>query len=426
MGRRVTSKCVAVLALLASGLGQIAAARAETMLTLWSQWADHDSKRAFVSDAIKAFEAANPGVKLKTTWYEKNALYTALKTALRAGQGPDIFALENDQFEYVQNNLLLDLTGGLDWSAIEPWAKKAWTFEGKAYAFPLEAWTLEVYYNKKIMSDLGVSAPPGGQMSYEAFLETVRKSAAERITPISLGVGDRPFPGAFLTQEALLKMLGTEDYGRLLAGQLSWRDTRAVAALMLVKRIIDAGGLPRNFTSLKLGESHAYFYGNPTSALFLSGSYYTSRAFNPPEKGGQPADFPLGIMNYPALPGAACNSCKTLAVGGSYVVNARTRYPDLAVRFLNSMATPAMGEKWVENVLVQTGIKVDPGKIKGRYAGYFRELAAANADATYFIGLPISVLTGARKETFAQVVNLAFPAGLMSVQEVVDRMEAAR
>ena len=39
-----------------------AAVRAQTALTLWSHWADHDSKRAFVEGAARTFEKANPGV----------------------------------------------------------------------------------------------------------------------------------------------------------------------------------------------------------------------------------------------------------------------------------------------------------------------------------------------------------------------------
>ena len=62
-------------------------AMAQVKLTMWSHWAAEKIKRDFVEDAIKRFEAANPGVKIEASWYEKTALYAALKTALRAGTG---------------------------------------------------------------------------------------------------------------------------------------------------------------------------------------------------------------------------------------------------------------------------------------------------------------------------------------------------
>ncbi len=409
--------CASVM--LASGM-----ARAQTEITLWSHWAAEKIKRDFVEDAIKRFEAQNPGVKVKASWYEKNALYAALKTALRAGQGPDVFYAEPDQVEYMENGLLLDLAG-LNWSNIEPWAKEAWSHKGKAYGFPLEASTVELYYNRKILDDLAVQVPASLQLSADTFADLVKKAKAKGIVPMALGVGDRPFPGAYLTHEALLKRLGTEDYGKLLTGKLAWTDPRVVDTLRWVRGLLDAGLLPPSFTSLKLGEAHSFFHTNPGAAMFLNGSWYTSRAFNPPDEGGQPAGFPLGIMKYPAVPNAVCPECRTLSVQGSYVVNADTKRPKEAVAFLNSMADPEVGNRWLEQVLVQTGIKSDASKIAGPNAEYFKMLAAANSGAKYFFGLPSQVMQGKPREVFTQVINNALPAGTISVDDAVKQLEAA-
>ena len=84
--------------------------------------------------------------------------------------------------------------------------------------------------------------------------------------------------------------------------------------LRMIRSWTEAGMLPTTFTTLKLGEAHAYFHTNPGAVTMLIGSWYTSRAFNPPDQGGQPKDFPLGIMKFPSIPGAACNECRTLSV----------------------------------------------------------------------------------------------------------------
>ena len=393
-------------------------------LTLWTHWAAEQIKRQYVEEAIAAFEKSNPGVKIKASWYEKNALYAALKTALRAGQAPDLFYAEPDQVEYMDNGFLLDLSG-LNWANVEPWAKQAWTYKGKPYGLPLEAWTVEVYYNKKLMDELAGKVPANLQLSSNAFLDVVKKAKAKGVTPMSLGAGDRPFTGAHLTHEALLQKLGTEDYGKLLQGKLAWSDPRVVDTLKWLKGAIDAGLLPTTFTSLKLGEAHTYFHTNPGALMFMVGSWYTSRAFNTPDKGGQPAGFPLGIMRMPAVPNAACNECRTIAVGGSYVANADTKHPKEAIAFLNSFATPEMGNKWLERVLVQTGIKSDPSKITGPNAEYFKMLEASNRGAKYYFGIPIQRMQGKPKEVFTQVINNAFPAGTIDVDGVVKQMTAA-
>jgi multiple sugar transport system substrate-binding protein len=417
---------LALVFLMAVFVFNAAPLKAETVITLWSHWADHESKRNFVEDAARAFENANPGIQVKVTWYEKQALYAALKTALRAGQAPDIFYAETNQVEYLENNMLYDLSKGLNWNNIESWAKDGWSYKGGVYGLPLEAWSVELYYNKKMLADLGFKLPAGKQFSQAKFLELVKNTRAAGITPIALGVGDRPYPGAFLTHEALLKRLGIDDYDKLLKGRLDWGDPRVRAALESVKAIIDAGALPSSFSTLKLGESHFYFHTKPGALMFLMGSFYPSRAFNPTDKGGQPADFQLGIMQYPAVDNGACNNCKTITIGGSYVVNAASKNPDAAINFLNSLATPEMGNKWLETVLVQTGIKADPSKITGPYAAYFQELAAIDAPCKFYPDLPLGAMHGNAKEVFTQVVNQAFPAGLLSVDEVIAKMNAVR
>src|SRR5918999_4703177 len=215
-------------------------ALAQVKLTLWSHWAAEKIKRDFVEDAIKRFEAANPGVKIEASWYEKTALYAALKTALRAGTAPDVFYAEPDQVEYMENALLLDLTP-LNWAAIEPWAKESWSYKGKPYGLPLEAWTVEVYYNKKLMADLGIQVPPSLQLDAKTTTDLAKRARAKNITPMALGVGDRPYPGAHLTHEALLKKLGVADYDNLLQGKLSWSDPRVVETLRVVRGWVDAG-----------------------------------------------------------------------------------------------------------------------------------------------------------------------------------------
>ena len=394
-------------------------------LTLWSHWADQQTKVDFIEGAARAFEEANPGVTINISWYQKEPLYAALKTALTAGQGPDIFYAEPDQTEYMANGLLLDLGDKLNWDAIEPWATEVWGYEGGAYGFPLEAWTVETYVNTQLLADMGVDMPVSG-VEGQAFVDAVKTIADGGATPLAQGVADRPYPGAFLTTEILVKKLGAEDYAKLLKGEgVTWDDPRVREALEYAKEIIDAGAFPASLSSLKLGEAHRYFHTQPGAAMFQMGSFYPSRAFATPDEGGQPADFPLGIVNGPIPEGAACPTCKTIAVGGSFVINSATEHPDLAVAFLNSMATPEMGNAWLEANLVQTGIKADPSSITGDKADYLQKLAAANEGAVYTYGIPVQQMQGEPRETFTQVINQAFPAGLLSVDDVIEMMSAS-
>jgi len=400
-------------------------ARAQTVITLWSHWADHDSKVNFVETAAKNFEKKHPDSKVKITWYEKKALYPALKVALSAGKAPDIFYSEVDQIEYIENNFLLPLDDLIDWQNIEKWARDAWTFNGKTYGFPLESSTIELYYNKDLLKKLGFQLPPNAQFNQKQFTDLVRKAVAAGITPLAQGVGDRPFPGHYFTYQTLLIKLGRADYHKLLTGKLSYKDPRVVEHLKWVKELIDAGLYPKSFTTQKLGETHYYFHTKPGALMVAMGSWYTTRAFNPVDKGGQPENFPLGIMQFPAPDGAACPNCKTAALGGSYSINAATKHPALCAALLNEMATPEMGTRWLTDVLVQSGVKGDTSQMTGKYKAYFEEITARNTGTEVYIGLPHQTYTGQCRDAAVQVMNVAFPAGLISVDDTVAQMDSA-
>jgi multiple sugar transport system substrate-binding protein len=155
------------------------------------------------------------------------------------------------------------------------------------------------------------------------------------------------------------------------------------------------------------------------------GSWYTGRAFVPEEKGGQPQDFPLGVMQYPAMDGGACNHCKTSAIGASFAINAASKHKEIAAEYLNAMSTPEMGKMWIETVYLQTGIKADVNSFSGPHAAYFTELMARQKGADYFIGIPLDLVRGQCKDSFAQVLNSAFPGGLLSVDQAAKMMNTA-
>src|SRR5437660_6947192 len=295
--------------------GVTRASAQDVTLEVWSHEADEPAKVAFRELAARNLEKSHPGVKVKITWYEKNPLFAALKTALPAGKGPDVFYLEPDQTEYIAANYIVPLDDSVNWNQIEPWARKVWTHNGKTYGVPQEAYTNEIYYNKDLLKKLGVELPANAQFTQAQFLDLVKKAKAANIVPIAQGVGDRPFPGAYILGEALLRKLGKDDYAKLWNGQLSYEDPRVVDVFKWTKELVDAGAYPKNFMTLKLGESHYYFYSNPGALILPMGSFYTGRAFVPEDKGRQPPTFPLGIMHFPAMDRGACNECKTWPTG---------------------------------------------------------------------------------------------------------------
>jgi multiple sugar transport system substrate-binding protein len=417
----------AALGLFAAATPAIAqpTASAPQTVTMWSHWPDEASKRGYVEGRVRAFEASNPQCRIRLSFIQKADIYTSARAAVRTGQAPDIFWLEPDEIAFARNGFLEPLDKYVDLNGLEDWARASWTHNGRVYGLPLEAYTVELYYNRDRVRALGVEVPANAQMNQAQFTDLVRRGVAAGVTPLAQGVADRPFPGAYFLEEVLLRRLGPDDYRKLLTGQLPFRDPRVMAAMTWVRELVDIGAYPRSLATLKLGESHYYFHTNPGALMFPIASWYTGRAFVPPESGGQPPGFPLGLMQYPVMDNSDCPECKTLAVGGSYVMYSRSRNKECAGALLNSFVNIESGNQWMESVLLQTGIRTDPSRISGINAPYFRELQQRSEGARFFIGTPLQYMTGRCADTFQQVLNRALPGGQISPQDAAAQMDAA-
>jgi multiple sugar transport system substrate-binding protein len=391
-------------------------------LTVWSHEADEPAKVALREQVARDLEKKHPGLRVKITWYELEGLSIALKTSLPAGQGPDVFYVDVGQTDYIRNGYVSPLDEVIDWNNIYDWARRVWMHDGKTWAVPQEVYTDELYYNKRLLGQLGYVLPENAQFTQAQFLAVVKAARTLGVTPIAQGAGDRNFPGAYIITQALLRRLGREDYAGLFDGKISFQDQRVAEVFKWVKHLVDAGAYPKNFMTMKLGESHYYFYGKPGALMLPMGSWYVGRAFVPADQGGQPEDFPLGIMQFPAMDSGACNECKTRAIGSSFAINAASQHRALAAEFLNAMSTPEVGRRWIETVHVQTAVKTDACSESGPYAGYFDELAARQQGAKYFTEDPSDFLEGQCLDTFVQVMNSSFPAGLLSVDQAIHLM----
>src|SRR4051812_6222299 len=175
------TRALLAICVLSSGLG-LFAGKADAEVTLvYSDWqlAENVWNRS-LREAFAEFEKANPDIKIK---YEPVALGqrdTRYGTALRAGKGPDIFALDaNPIKQYIKEGWLRDLTpyiakeGGqqylADWypSLLGPV-----TEGGKTYGLPKNVSPIMLTYNKELLAAAGITAPP---KTWAEFREAAKK-----------------------------------------------------------------------------------------------------------------------------------------------------------------------------------------------------------------------------------------------------------
>ena len=217
----------AVVMLFASGQ-----AMAQTEVTLWSHWAAEKIKRDFVEEAIKQLRGEEPGHqdqgrpgtrRPRSTPRSRRRCAPARR---RTSSTPS--RTRSSTWRTASCSISPTSTG----QNIEPWAKEAWSYKGKPYGFPLEAWTVELYYNKKMMGELGVKVPDSLQLSPDAFLDMVKKAKAKGIDadgarrrrPSLPGRPPRP------TRRCSRSSASTTTTS-CSAGKLAWTDPRVVDTL---------------------------------------------------------------------------------------------------------------------------------------------------------------------------------------------------
>jgi multiple sugar transport system substrate-binding protein len=425
---------VSVLWLVAVTILAAGAARAAE-ISWWSHWAVEENKKTVLFEVKKKFEAKHPGNTVNITFYEKKNMWPTLRAAFTAGSGfPDVFYYDNDVPEFVGTGWLADLTSGIRWENIEPYGRAFWTRPGQGgkvgtWAIPVEAASDEIYLNKKLFKQLGITVPASYAFTQDEFKDVVSKCAKAGYAAFATGAADREWAAMYIPNALLLSKLGYDDFTKLIKGELSWKDPRVVEVMKYYKELIDLGAYAKTLTSMTLADAHRYFHTEQKACMFPVGSWYTGRAFVPPDKGGQPKDFELGLLNYPTMKGGKGNGQKFLSVSGSLAVAAKSPNLKLALEVANAFADVQVGNMWMAQTGIQTGIKTDPAKIDSPIKWYFEEFGKVNKSSLW-VDLTTQDMKALMKpglwEVWVATVNQGLPNKIISVDDALAKLEDAR
>jgi multiple sugar transport system substrate-binding protein len=406
-------------------------------LKVWSHWGAEPRKQEVVMAVARQFEAKHPGTKVEITWWDKTQMYPAARAALAAGKGfPDVmymFAGETDEF--IKAGWVADLSASVNWENVKSQAKQSWTLPGPdgktgVWAVTIEAWTDELLYNKKLFRSLGIQVPDDLTFTQDQFKDVVRKCTSAGLAAFANSVGDRDFPGQALTSDLLLSKLGEDDLFKLYTGALSFKDPRVLEVFRYVKELVDLKAFPPTFSTMTLAESHRYFHTAEKACMFVIGSWYTGRAFADPERGGQPKDFELGILKYPAMRDGKGVGMKFLGLGGGFGAVSKSPLVTQAAAFIGTFADESIGNLWTGVTSEPTALKTNPEKIKSERQAYVAEYARAHQGIRYpaLVGSATwrRQMKPGLREAWVQVMNQALPAGVISVEDAADRLEQVR
>jgi xylobiose transport system substrate-binding protein len=303
--------------------------------------------------AIDRYNATAKG-KAKITAYDNDPYKQKLRIAMGSPQQPDVFFNWGGASirQYVQNNLLVDLTPLL---VSDPAFKSrflasvldAGKIGDKYYGIPNRGMQpVILFYSQQALDKAKVSAPP---TTWAELLSQVDKFKAAGITPFALA-GSQPWTLLMWLEYLTDRIGGPAVFGNIAAGNKDgWRDPAVTQALNAIIDLGKRGGFDSNFASVgydgDVGAGTLFAQGK--AAMHLMGSWeYTAQLDQHPA-------FVKDALRWAAFPAFGGGKGNPTAVVGNptnyFSVTRRSDNVDAAKQFLKVMASDAYIDDWIAN-----------------------------------------------------------------------------
>jgi raffinose/stachyose/melibiose transport system substrate-binding protein len=247
------------------------------------------------------------------------------KTALAAGQGPDIITTNgsSDAIPFAEAGYLANLgsaakADGWD-KSILPWALSMGKINGKLVALPTSYESMVLYYNKTLFAENGWT-PPTDKASLETLATEMQ---AKGIIPFAAGDSGDP-DTEWLVSTFMNEVAGPAKLHDALSGKIKFTDPAIEASLTLMKQYFDAGyfegGVKQYFTATddkKLAQ-----FASGKAGMYISGSWDLETWPTLFGVKGNKDDW--GWAPLPPLAPGVPSDVYPLSVGGTISVNAHS------------------------------------------------------------------------------------------------------
>lgn len=316
------------------GVMALAPAHADTVVK-YLNIASIPGEVELMNEAVKEYEAANPGVKIELPFLENEAFKAKLTTLLQSPDAPDVFhSWGGGVFaEQAKAGVLRPIEGVLSQEAKDDQGTagvSAFTAaDGHIYGIARDVSEVVLWYNKKLFADAGVD--PASLSTWDGFLAAVQSFKDKGITPISVGAKDK-WPAHFWWSKLVVRLAGQDGFNAAAAGEgdgFAGPDFVKAGELFLQLAALDPW--QEGFQAASYGDASGYF-GDGKAAMHLMGDWdYGAMKDNSASKAGIPDD-ELGILPFPTIEGGKGDPTDTLGGLSGYLFSKNAS--DEAVKFI--------------------------------------------------------------------------------------------
>jgi raffinose/stachyose/melibiose transport system substrate-binding protein len=316
--------------------GSVARAQGSPItVSMWSGALTQEERDVIQQKFADTFNAAHSDVQVELTFIQNE---DALRTAVQAGQGPDIIITAGPSVTavYADAGHLLPLDS---YSAKYGWADElvpsffsAGFYHDKLYSMPLQLEALgTIFYNKTLFDQNGWKAP-----TTRAELEQLCADVtAKNLLCFTDGDSGSPYPNQYWAGAMFNRFAGADNTYLALTGQKRWDDPVFVQGIQLFKDWVDKGWIS--------GSAEGYFatddftdswseLADGEGAMNNQGTW--TFAYLPPMFDDAGNDWDWFLM--PQLRDGNDQEYD-LSVGTSVSINANSEHPDQAAEVMDWM-----------------------------------------------------------------------------------------
>ncbi|MFD6289517.1 ABC transporter substrate-binding protein [Streptomyces sp. NPDC060205] len=354
---RAALATTAAVALLAACGGGTEAGDGKDSRTLTLASVDQGS----VEDVVKAFEKANPGVKVRYTTSGADQYQQQIRTQLSSGTAPDVMSVWPGNGNPAATHVLAG-PGYLRDLSDRPWAAKlpdatrsVAQYDGKTYNALFGQNGIGAVYNQQALRESGLTAPT----TWTELLTFCKDAAARRTPAFALGLQDN-----WVTQIVQYALVATTVYGperdfdrRMQAGQVTFADSAWQTAMDKYRTMEEEGCFQKNPLGTNYEASQQLAATGKTLGI-VQGNWVIALLKEKNPKGTFTLR-PLPADDKPA------GTLMPAAAGAGYGVNAKAKNEELALKWVDFVMSPKGMNLYVEKqgglpTLPGTGYTVDP------------------------------------------------------------------
>jgi len=307
-------------------------------ISVWHWMTDRDP--AF-QELAKKYESLT-GVKVNFELYAPSDAYSQkIRAAAQGINLPDVFGIlgeKRDFASFIKAGHILDITPYME-ADNENWKSRffpkalavnefgpenSYGIKPGIFAVPIDIMTIQMVYNKKLFSQLGLN-PNKPPKTFQELLDIGAKIKAAGMQGLVSGWGEVWMIDCLANNYAF-NIMGKDKVLATIRGEVAYTDPDWIKVLSIFKQMQDSGVLAKGLVTM-INKSAEQLFANEKAVFAFNGSWCVNvyKGMNPSLEYG--AMLPPEISNqHPmAIWGGA---------GSSFMVNGRSKNKEAAVKFL--------------------------------------------------------------------------------------------